>query len=503
MLLNWRDLGLTDDAESHAEIAHALSRIENLWSAALNSTSGHLLQLSFAPPTSHPAYELSSLQQHGQARSIRQINERLYAATNDRVTLIDAERIAARSPHEWEDAIQFSSAKAYPAAALLPTVGEHFVSCIRAEMGLSRKLIVLDLDNTLWGGVVGEDGLSGIKLGPSSALGERFQEFQSYLKALKQRGVLLALASKNNRADAEEIFRRHPNSVLQLDDFVARKIDWNDKASNIRQIAAELRLGLESFLFLDDNPAERTSVRRELPDVIVPEISNDPADSISALEDGLYLQALRTTSEDRARSASYLAESKRTDLAASVGSVDEYLSELAMEIHYGRVDQETSIRVAQLINKTNQFNLTSARHSLEQVQSFMASPEYWCRWYRLKDRFADHGLIGVLIARITGTCWYVDTWLLSCRVIGRDVESFMFRDLVHCALEAGTQKIVARYIPTAKNALVAQLLPCLGFNKCEQDDSLVLDIETATLKECRFIKDLQIAGGTPPERNCS
>ena len=331
-------------------------------------------------------------------------------------------------------------------------MGEHLVSCIRAEMGLSRKLLVLDLDNTLWGGVIGEDGLNGIRLGPPSASGERYQEFQQYLKELKDRGVLLALASKNNQADADDVLRRHPSAVLRPDDFVSTKVNWQDKGTNIRDIATELRLGLDSFVLLDDNPAERSAVRRALPEVIAPEISGEPAESIAALEHGLYFQALSITAEDRARNASYLANAKQAEIYATGASLDEYLASLSMRIEHGPVDAETSIRVTQLINKTNQFNLTTKRYRREEIEACMTSPAYWCRWYRLKDRFADYGLIAVLIAQMADQHWSVDCWLMSCRVIGREVESFMFRDLVRSAQATGVTRILARYIPTAKNA---------------------------------------------------
>jgi FkbH-like protein len=496
LLLSWRDLGLSTIAADESECNRAISWVKDLWRAALDSLPGKIIQLTFTPPAFDPGHSLSSLMRYGRSRTIRKINEALYEAALDRAILIDSERIGAAWKGVWEDPLMWSSAKIYPAPAVLPAVGEQIASCIRAEMGLSRKLLVLDLDNTLWGGVIGEDGLNGIRLGPPSALGERYQEFQRYLKDLKERGVLLALASKNNPQDAMDALRRHPSAVLRCEDFVSLKINWEDKATNIRRIASELRLGLDSFVFLDDNPAERSAVRRELPEVLVPEISGEPAESIAALERGLYFQALRLTEEDRVRNASYFANSKQAEIS-SIGSMDDYLSELSMHIEYGPVDAETIIRVTQLINKTNQFNLTTKRYTEEQVQSRMTSPAYWCRWYRLKDRFADHGLIGVLMAETGVGVWKVDTWLMSCRVIGREVESFMFRDLVLNARSAGAKQIAARYIPTAKNDLVAQLLPRFGFSAGAGIDSFVLDLSAARLPECKFMQEVQRSMETP------
>jgi FkbH-like protein len=486
LLLNWRDLGFSNDLSDSDYTMH-LNRITESYRATQDNLRGKLIQIGFTPPPLDGNNALSSLLPEGKSRKIRRINEELFSAASGRVLVIDAERIAASFNGGWEDPFLWSSAKVYPAPAALPILGEHIVSVIRADIGLSRKLLVLDADNTLWGGVIGEDGLDGIRLGPPSAIGERYLEFQQYLNELSNRGVLLALASKNNPEDVICALTRHSSAVLSPDDFVSFKVNWDDKSDNIRQIASELQLGLDSFVFLDDNPAERSAVRRELPDVIVPEISGEPSESIAALERGLYFQAVRLTQEDKARSASYRATAKQAAVAGSAGSVDDYLASLNMSIDCGSVDAETITRVAQLINKTNQFNLTTPRYSQEQVHAFMTSPSYWCRWYRLRDRFADHGLIGVLIARLADKTWALDTWLMSCRVIGREVESFMFRDLISAAANSGASRIVAQYVPTAKNNLVAKLLPNLGF-VAEDSGGFGLDVQAARLPECKFFQ---------------
>lgn len=487
LLLNWRDLGLPDVCHNGLA-AEAISRVTEAWQAAIDRTSAQIIQLTFAPPPQDAYHALSSVMNTGRARTIRKINETLFERAPARVTLIDSERIAASDAGPWEDSISWSSAKIYPAPRVLPSVAEHLVSCIRAELGLSRKLLVLDLDNTLWGGVVGEDGPGGIRLGPPSAVGERYQEFQRYIKTLGQRGVLLAVASKNNPADAAEVFRLHQDSVLRLEDFVSFKANWFDKPGNIRQMASELRLGLDSFVFLDDNPAERSAVREELPEVVVPEISGEPSESIAALERGLYFQAIRLTSEDVARSASYLISAEQEALRLSSGSLDQYLTDLCMQIEHGPVDADSCVRVTQLINKTNQFNLTTNRYSQEEVHRRMISPDFWFRWYRLRDRFADHGLIGILLAEMADREWTVDTWLMSCRVIGRGVEAFMLRDIVKGARRSGAERLRAHYIPTAKNKLVEDLLPRFGFVAAGNVGEFVLELAAAVLPECRFLR---------------
>lgn len=497
LLLNWRDLGLegADSAQSPAEYA---DRIVNLWQMALSSTPAFVMQFAFTPPANDAYCALSSLLPAGKSRMVRRINEELNRRRSARVALIDAERLAASCAVAWEDPLLWSSAAVYPAPAATPLAAAHVVSLVRAELGMGSKLLLLDLDNTLWGGVIGEDGLGGIKLGAPSAMGVRYQEFQRYVKDLASRGVLLAVVSKNHPAEAESVFRRHRACVLKLNDFVSFKANWESKAANIRAIAEQLNLGIESFVLLDDNPAERAAVRNALPQMEVPEISADPADSIAALERGLYFQTVRLTAEDRARHSSYGIETRPTAIASGQ-NLERYLAELSMEIEYGPVDAETSARVTQLINKTNQFNLTTRRYGQGDVQKKMNSPLHWARWYRLRDRFADHGVIAVLLANRVDRDWSVDLWLMSCRVIGRGVEEFMFRDLVESAHAAGASTIRASYIPSARNQLVAQLLPNLGFVPTKQENEFILECGACRVPECKFLRPHFVDGAAQPE----
>jgi FkbH-like protein len=482
ILMNWRDAGLNDlSADAGGAVRETSQGILDLWKILGSRCSCHIIQPGFAAPWNEPYLALSSLLQGGRRRLIHEINRSLFENAASSVTLLDMEALAAASRTQWEDPLQWSSTKTYPAPDALPVLGQHIVSCIRSVLGLSSKLLALDLDNTLWGGIVGEDGLGGIKLGPPSAKGERYQEFQRYLKRLKDRGVLLAVVSKNNPQDAVEVFERHEAAALKMSDFVLFEANWEPKPESLRRVSRKLGLGLDSFVFLDDNPNERAMVRAQLPDVVTPEISGEPAESIEALERGLYFQATAFTEEDRARSASYHS------LAAAAGSYDtgnvaEYLDSLQMELTWGPVDEQTRGRVAQLINKTNQFNLTTRRYTEAQVSAFMNSDRHWLRWFRLRDRFADHGLIGVMLAEYTTeTVWRIDLWLMSCRVIGRKVEDVMFEQLVQAARERGVKTICAEYIPTAKNEMVRELLPKYGFsNGCFQLETVEAVLEGAS-----------------------
>ena len=302
--------------------------------------------------------------------------------------MLDTERISAQHPGPWEDKLKWSDAKLYPAPDALPVLAEHIVSCIRASLGLSAKLLALDLDNTLWGGIIGEDGLGGIALGPPSAIGERFQDFQRYVKALKERGILLAVVSKNNPADAEAVFRRHDSSVLKMDDFVAFEANWEPKYENLRKIASMLGLGLDSFVFLDDNPVERATVRNALAEVIVPEISAEPSDSLAALDRGLYFQALSLTEEDKARSGSYFAKAGMD--AALSGQSD--LEGIPPQSEHGvvmGVSRRIQLRAGNAVDQQDQ--PIQLDHSPlhpgtgRRILAFVRNTG--CVWFRLRDRF--------------------------------------------------------------------------------------------------------------------
>ncbi len=423
------------------------------------------------------------------------MNRCLIDLAPERVFLIDAEALAAKTPGDWDDPLLWSGSRVYPSKNALPLLAEAVVSFIRYGLGLSSKLLALDLDNILWGGIIGEDGISGIKLGPPSAAGERYQEFQKYLKALTRRGVLLAIVSKNNREDAVRVFTDHDASALKLEDFAAFEVNWGKKSESLRAVASGLHLGLDSFVFLDDSPMERANIRRELPEVAVPNISGEPAESIRVLDRFQFFQTSQLSAEDRSRAASYrgLAAS-RIESPSSLSS-DELLDSLQISIETGPVDEITANRAAQLINKTNQFNLTTRRYTFAEVADLANSPAHWFRWFRVKDRFADHGLVGILLVKGADTAdWHVDLWLISCRVIGRKIEDFMFNALLTAAQSARVRRITAEYIPSLKNGLVSELLPAYGFQSVG-GTAYSLTPDTAKARDLRHLdQPVSLAG---------
>jgi FkbH-like protein len=356
-------------------------------------------------------------------------------------------------------------------------LAEHLWAGVRALTTGPKKVLVLDLDNTLWGGVVGETGPLGIALGEGPD-GEAYRAFQKHVKELSRRGVVLAVASKNNAADGLEPFEKNPGMILGLDDIAATEINWEPKGTTIRRIAETLNLGLDSFVFFDDNPAEREQVRRAIPEVSVVDVPAEPAEYTRALQAGLWFETASLTEADRARAEQYAVERKRRDLQQSAGSMEDYLRSLEMLAEVREIDEADLMRVVQLLAKTNQFNLTTRRHSREDVLRLLALPDAISMTLRVEDRFGDHGLVGVMIAvpaEDDPRVLRVDTWLMSCRVVGRTVEDFSFGALLERARSLGYREIHGEYIPTKKNALVSQLYDRMGFRRVRVgDDQAVL-----------------------------
>ncbi len=365
-------------------------------------------------------------------------------------------------------------------------LAEHIWAGVRAVTTGPKKVLVLDLDNTLWGGVVGETGPLGVALGESPD-GEAYRAFQKHAKALAKRGIVLALASKNNEADGREPFEKNPEMVLTLDDIAAAEINWEPKGTTIRRLAQTLSLGLDSFVFFDDNPAEREQVRQAIPEVAVADVPVEPAEYVRALQAGLWFEAAALTEADAARAEQYAVERKRRELQQSAGSMEDYLRSLDMRAEVRDIDEADLMRVVQLLGKTNQFNLTTRRHSREDVLRLLAMPGSFGMTVRVADRFGDHGLIGLMIAVPADDdprTLRVDTWLMSCRVIGRTVEEFFAAELLDRAARQGFARILGEYIPTKKNALVSELYDRMGYRRVEVlPDGTVryeLDVEDAT-----------------------
>ncbi len=371
----------------------------------------------------------------------------------------------------WYDEGLWLKAKQEIHPAAVPMYGELVARLIAAQMGRSSKCLVLDLDNTLWGGVIGDDGLDGIVLGQGSALGEAYVEFQRWVLDQSRRGVILAVCSKNDEANALAPFERHPEMVLSRSDIAAFIANWDDKPTNLRMIAQRLNIGIDSCVFVDDNPFERNIVRRELPTVSVPELPEDPAFYARCIADAGYFEALSVTAEDTERTKQYQANLQRETLQASATDLKGYLASLKMELWVKSFDRMDLKRVVQLINKTNQFNLTTRRYTEEEVAALIDAPDAFGLHFRLTDSLGDNGIISIIIARRDkkDSQMTIDTWLMSCRVLGRQVESACMNVLAERAKNLGVAEIVGEYIPTAKNDMVKEHYQKLGFLAVPKD----------------------------------
>lgn len=364
----------------------------------------------------------------------------------------------------------------------LPLAAEEIVNEISALSGKFKKCVILDLDNTLWGGVIGDDGINNIQIGELGA-GRAFSDFQKWLKQLKNRGILLAACSKNNEDTAREPFENHPEMVLHLDDFAIFVANWNDKASNIKYIQQTLNIGMDSMVFIDDNPFERNLVREMIPEITVPELPEDPSLYLTFLKKQNLFETGSYSSGDADRTGQYRAEAQRVQLQNSFDSIDDYLASLEMVGTAAPFDEFNIPRISQLTQRSNQFNLRTVRYTEAEIAEIAASDKYITLYFTLKDRFGDHGLISVVILEKQDDGLFIDTWLMSCRVLKRTVEEFIINTIVKTAADNGFRKITGEYIPTAKNKMVADIYEKMGFSRID-DTHFSADTAGFKLNKC-------------------
>lgn len=499
--LNLPSLGSADDAET---VEGIVAEHVNLWETLSQRARCHIVQQTFDLPATESAGDLAAGHRGGRTRILRRVNARLAETAHPQVTMLDTERLVAGvGVHTWEDAALWQRARQHPAPPALPALAEQQVAHLRAILGLTRKVVVCDLDNTLWGGVIGEDGLEGIAIGGPSPEGEAHAELQRYLKELRGRGILLAVASKNNPDEARLPFAEHTGMILRLDDFAAFEANWNDKATNLRRVAERLSVGTDSFVFLDDNPVERAWIRAQLPEVAVVELGRSPATYVRELDAGRYFEAVSVSAEDRLRADRYGREAERAALREQAGTLEEFLAGLQMRGSVAPVSEANLARVTQLVNKTNQFNVTTRRYTEAQVLGIAAAGG-WCGAFELSDRFGDHGIIGVLfcVPAAAGDAWEIDTWLMSCRVLGRQFEQFMLDRVIEAARAAGVRRLAGVYRPTAKNDLVSDLFERLGFRRCGESaegTAYELDLASVSSPYTSAIAQLDVPGREPRE----
>ncbi|MEQ1573522.1 MAG: HAD-IIIC family phosphatase [Vicinamibacterales bacterium] len=450
-------------------------------------TGSDVILNTYHPMSSRPAGNLGAKLPGDPTNFVRRLNVALGDRAPRYVHLNDVAALAERAGTEtWFDEHYWHLAKQPVSFHCISDYCRNVAGIIGAILGRAKKCLVLDLDNTLWGGIIGDDGIGGIQIGEGTAAGEAFKAIQVYLKSLRERGVLLAVCSKNDESVARAAFTDHPDMVLRLDDFAAFRANWSPKSENIRVIAGEMDLPLDAFVLFDDNPAEREEVALAIPEVTVVPLPEDPSGYVRALERSRLFEVSALTREDLGRTAAYRARQQTREVRAQITDVRSYLASLAMRAAIGPFEESSLERITQLINKTNQFNLTTPRVVLAEMRRLLVDPAAVTCSVRLRDRFADHGLISVMFGRIDSSRLTIDAWLMSCRVLGRGVERLLFNYLLELARTRGLREIAGVFRPTERNRPAKDLYQGLGFSRVatrEGVEDWLLDVTTAAPAE--------------------
>ncbi len=460
-----RFLALADE-EVQRELAAIEERLTSLVARLRRTTQAAILVCNYASPTCWPAGLADASREESLTHAVHLANQAVARCCRQvpGAYVLDYARIVAEvGLQRWSDPKLWYLGRIPFGAEAQRALGRWLARYLRAVCVSPCKCLVLDLDNTLWGGGLGEEGLGGIALGEDYP-GNVYKAFQRRLLALRDEGVLLAAASKNDEREVRDVLARHPDAVLKAEHFAVMEIGWHDKATSLRRIAQQLRLGVEALAVFDDSAVERAWIRSQLPEVTVIEVPEDPLGFIQALEDSGAFDRLALSPEDLTRAAAYQQDQQRQRVQAQSESVEEFLSGLEMRATIGCLSQETLPRVAQLVAKTNQFNLTSRRHSAQAIQA-MVDAGAVALWLRLADRFGDNGLVGVAIALPDGGPWRwrIDTFLLSCRVIGRGAETALLGVLLRRLRARGAREVLGDYVPTGTNRLAATFYGRHGF----------------------------------------
>ena len=460
----------SNDRRSFAD--ETVGRLENLWSTFRAHSQATLIQSTFVLPSERAFgnYELKVAESVGSI--FTEINYRLAVRAREakNVLLNDVDFLAASVGRtQWFDARMWNMAKTPCRLEHLPLLAQSLLDTVFAASGIITKCVVLDLDNTLWGGVIGDDGLEGIALGEFDE-GEAFVAFQSFIRELKRRGIILAVVSKNEHANAVLPFREHPHMALREEDISVFVANWDNKADNIRLVQKTLNIGFDSLVFLDDNPFERDIVRQFLPEVVVPDLPEDPSLYLQTLA-GLNLFETASFSEaDLQRADQYREEAQRELTKTHFTNINDYLVSLGMEIRLERFNAFNLPRIAQLSQRSNQFNLMTRRYGEAACEAMMADPSVAPFTVRLTDKFGDYGLISIVILKDSGGDVEIDEYLMSCRVLQRGVESFTMNNIFSHAARLGAKRVVGHYLPTKKNDMVKGFFKSFGFEKVADGD---------------------------------
>ncbi|MGE0821934.1 MAG: HAD-IIIC family phosphatase [Candidatus Binatia bacterium] len=491
---------------SSAEVAAEVARVtENFcaWIEVFRSRSPASLVIHTLQVPPFPSWGILDWQHdEGQVSAIRQINRAIQqvAGRLPGVYVLDYDALVARHGYlAWHDEQKWLTLRMPIAAAKLVYMSKEWQRVLQTLAGSVCKVLVTDLDNTLWGSVVGEVGIDGIQVGPEYP-GCLYRNLQRVMLDLHRRGVLLAICSKNNHSDAVAVLDHHPGMLLRPEHFAAVRINWEDKAQNLREIADELNVGIEALAFVDDNPGERDRVRTALPEVTVIDLPDNPHGYAQAVRESFVFERLTLSAEDRDRGRYYSEQRQRRAFARSALSLEEFYRSLQQKVTVATPTPETAGRVAQLTQKTNQWNLTTRRYSVQQINEMMGSPTWNVYAVRVQDRFGDNGVVGVMILHNGGVTWEIDTFLLSCRIIGRTVETALLAFAVEQARGAGACYLQGWFLPTPKNAPAKLFYPQHNFTDIvERNEGTLwsLDLGDAEVRCPDWIQlDTRLSGET-------
>ena len=454
-------------ADKHAFIEEMAADLENIWTRLLASGTA-VLQHLFVVPIERPLGNQTRAHAESFAGAVARLNALIVERARPLgVRLIDTEWQASYfGKRAWFDERLWCQARQALSPSYLPALAKAASDVLLLGLGTMVKCVVVDLDNTLWGGVLGDDGAEGIEIGQTE-LGLAFRRVQEALSELRARGVLLAICSRNYEQAVREVLDTHPDMLLRSSDFSAIVANHGEKVTNLLAIRERLNIGFEAMVFLDDSPFEREMVRQALPELSVPDLPEDPASVLDAMARWGLFEGLPATDEDRARTRYYADEAARTEQRERFEGLEQYLADLGMEGEIVPFDAYSKPRVLQLVQRSNQFNLTTIRYSDAELTALARDPGAHVLCLRLRDRFGDYGIIAVCIGRKEGDALSIDSWIMSCRVLGRGVEELTLGLLAGAARRLGCRRLVGRYVATAKNALVADLYPRLGFTPVE------------------------------------
>lgn len=481
---------LQSSAEVDAMAIEEAERWASLWEVLGRTLRTRIVQSNFELPAARPLGNAEGAAAFGRVAFVRAVNARLRERCAGRAQWFDLEYLTARFGLDQAMAPKshYLTKQPFSFDFLVPYC-HALASHVALACGLAKKCVVLDLDGTLWGGTLAEDGVAGLVLGPDSAEGEAFHAFQHYLKALRARGVLLAVCSKNDEADAKRAFATHPHMRLALDDIACFVANWEDKATNIAAIAEALHIGRDALVFVDDRAEERHLVRHAFPEITVVEMPEDPADFVRTLDEGSYFEIAEVTEEATRRTETLVEDRKRTHDLGRFENYDAYLRSLDLRADIRSIGEGTLQRCAELTLRSNQWNLRTVRHSEADLRAFLARGDNAGFCVSLQDRYGSYGIISVVLLEGRSDAMFIDTWLMSCRVLKKGVERLVFNEIVARALARGARRLRGEYLSTPKNGMVADLLASFGFEKVGVGDSVTweLSLEQALPRYDHFI----------------